>query len=435
MSLLDKSVLVSGIDPKTTDDDLKEAFSEYGSVEKVVRKLDASGRPLLTGAIIVLGNSGQADAAKNATPTITTWVLAAPDIQEQELKTLITDLELQESLSKTYQGLTPAAKLRALQRLMATAPDGAGDLGFAPVKKELTSDSPVDVKPANGSLNVPKENVPDTVRLKVPRLPVFSGDQRTKDSSFARWQYQVKVLQKGPYDEYSILAAIHQSLRSPAADTLLTVGPEATVEQILGKFRTRYGSVLTVDALTEKLYGLRQGQESITSWAFRVEEVVYQIEEKDGITHDDVPLKVKGRFWNGLQDTRIKEATRSTWMEKSLDELLVLCRTLEEEYGSTVKVHQQSVLEDKLDEVLKSMQSMDSRVKKLEQKLEGRTDVLKSPGPKSEDKSEKKVFRCTKCKKEGHLWFGCKKDSDIRCRKCDKPGHLQNCCREPLNRE
>ena len=38
-------------------------------------------------------------------------------------------------------------------------------------------------------------------------------------------------------------------------------------------------------------------------------EVVFQMEDIGGISHYDFPDKVKARFWRGIKDSRIKEAT------------------------------------------------------------------------------------------------------------------------------
>ena len=74
-----------------------------------------------------------------------------------------------------------------------------------------------------------------------------------------------------PYDSYVVLTAVHQNLKSPAADLVVKTGPEVSVEQILHKFRKRYGCVLSVEVLSEKLYSLKHDLENVAACAFPLE--------------------------------------------------------------------------------------------------------------------------------------------------------------------
>ena len=80
----------------------------------------------------------------------------------------------------------------------------------------------------------------------------------------------------------------------------MNMGHRASVSDIMAKLHTRYGSVLSVEALTEKLHALKQGQEDVSAWAFNIEEVVFEIEEKDGMLHSEVEERVRSCFWYGL---------------------------------------------------------------------------------------------------------------------------------------
>ena len=67
--------------------------------------------------------------------------------------------------------------------------------------------------------------------------------------------------------------------------------------------------MLFVEALSEKLCSLKQGLEDVATQAFQLEEVVYQMKEIGGISHSEVPEKVKGRF----QYTKENIYTRQIW--------------------------------------------------------------------------------------------------------------------------
>lgn len=429
MSLKAKSAQVSHLTDTVTKEELRQGFTEFGTVEGVVWKLDAEGEQ--TGiAFVVFQEEGHVQAAVQA-KTKGSWQIAAVDIPEQELKNLKEDQDTEEKMMTMLKTFTEAGKRsRAWKEIFNQ------DLLPAQVKKETFS--PNGKSPSSGTTSSPGTlgHQDSSYKLKVPKLPIFSGDKK-KDSSFARWQFHVKVFLKGPYEEYSILNAISQSVRSPAADTMINMGDGVTVSEVLAKFRTRYGSVLQVEALTEKLYSLKQGPEDVATWAFNIEEVVYEIEEKDGIKHEEAEEKVKGRFWYGLKESRIRDATRATWRTMSFDDLLVMGRTLEEEYAPsapTAKVQQQTSLETKMDQLVKTVEDMSTRLQKLETAQTSKKDNS-APVQKSDDSpKEKKPAKCTKCKLEGHLYFGCKKNNpEIKCRRCGQEGHLQHCCRVPLN--
>ncbi len=335
-----------------------------------------------------------------------------PVAKQTALKCLLTEQEILDLMDS----LSPLAKKAALKTLLEdpnASPHDFDTEKYSVKKKDI----------------VMSTSAQDGAQAKAPKLPVFSGEKK-KDSSFARWQYHVKVLQNGPYDEYSILDAITQSLKSPAADVVISMGHRVSVIDILRKLGTHYGCVLSVEALTEKLYQLKQGNEDLSSWAHQIEEVVFQLEEKKGISHREVEGKVKGRFWYGLKDSKIKEATRAAYTTMSFDDLLVMCRTLEEEYGSqtTATVQQQTSVEKKIYRLLGSFEQLEARVKSLEIPPK---QVHSTP---SAPIGEKRKAFCTKCKTEGHLFFGCRKNNpDVICQRCRKPGHLKNCCRVPLN--
>ena len=337
----------------------------------------------------------------------------SPLAKQTALKTQLTDQEILDLMDI----LSPPAKKAALRTL--TDSQGFDTTQFSMKKED----------------HVKSLSLPDGTRSKTPKLPVFSGEKK-KDSSFARWQYNVKVLQNGPYDEYSILDAITQSLKSPAADIVMSMGHRVSVNDILRKLGTHYGCVLSVEALTEKLYQLKQGTEDLSSWAHQIEEVIFQLEEKKGINHREVEGKVKGRFWCGLKDSRIKEATRAAYDTISFDELLVMCRTLEEEYGiqKTASVQQQTSVEKKIDRLLGSFEKLEARVKSLEKTPTNAHSTPSTPRGSSHPTGERRKAFCTKCKAEGHLFYGCRKNNpNVVCERCHKQGHLKNCCRVHLN--
>ena len=71
------------------------------------------------------------------------------------------------------------------------------------------------------------------VHAVLPRLPIFSGD--AKDTTFDLWSFEIKCLQTEGRAEADIRLAIRRSLKGQASRTLMSLGTEASVENILSK--------------------------------------------------------------------------------------------------------------------------------------------------------------------------------------------------------
>ena len=93
---------------------------------------------------------------------------------------------------------------------------------------------------------------PNVIEQEPPKLSVFSG-LPGKDASFGRWKYEVACLQPDrSLSENNVLSAIRGSLRSPAADVITHLDQNATLQTLLGKLESVYGTVLSGQALLQK---------------------------------------------------------------------------------------------------------------------------------------------------------------------------------------
>ena len=407
----DTVVTVCGLTEYVNKEDIAEAFADFGDVDCVLWCWDQHDKK--TGAAYVIFKD--AESAKKAIDAKKKgyWPINPLDIPVADITAMKSDQDTEEKMEAMLKTLSPAGKIRASRHF-----GDAREVKQEPVSPQLGS-------PAG----LPSQ-LDSSTREKVPKLPSFSGSSSMKDASYARWQYQVRVLINQGYSEATINQAISQSIKSPAADILVNLGmADLKTSQILQKMKTRFGSVASTDTLREQLYSLKQGKEDITKWSFEVEEKVYLLHENGGITDEEIEGTTKSRFWHGLEDSRIKEATRHTYLKLTFDELLVECRRLEAEYSVThptaKSCQQSSSLEQKIDKLLSSFVHFENRLSKLESQQ-------KSDTPRTQEAftNKKDSVHCTKCKKTGHLWYSCRKDNpQIVCRKCKTPGHLANGCR------
>ena len=142
-----------------------------------------------------------------------------------------------------------------------------------------------------------------------PKLSSFSGE-KGKDTTFARWRYDVNCLVASQFSEATILQAIRKSVKTPAADIVRHLGEMATVEEILTKLHSMYGSVLSGESVLQKFYSEPQeATESCAKWAARIEELCFLAIEKKAIDSSAMAEMLKSRFCKGLRDDRIKNAT------------------------------------------------------------------------------------------------------------------------------
>ena len=96
----------------------------------------------------------------------------------------------------------------------------------------------------------PKDALPGSITQMQPRLPIFSGED--KDSPYDLWQFEVECLIADKRPECDIRAAIRRSLKGQACRTMMTLGTDATVKQILSKFQKVFGPTeLSATVLTD----------------------------------------------------------------------------------------------------------------------------------------------------------------------------------------
>ena len=101
-----------------------------------------------------------------------------------------------------------------------------------------SNDSILDPDKLGETIAKANENLVETLaslellRTQNPRISQFSGDELKSDVSFEHWEYEIETLTKA-YTESATMEAITKPLKVSAAESLRSLGPLATVEQIL----------------------------------------------------------------------------------------------------------------------------------------------------------------------------------------------------------
>ena len=125
--------------------------------------------------------------------------------------------------------------------------------------EEMKSDSNPSVHSYAGGPSV--QGLSGTTFLnKIPRLPLFSGMEREKDTvRFEQWLHSISDATK-TFSEQLVRAAINKSCVGDVADAICCLLPGATLDDIIEKFKRLYGSVESFGTLMQEFYQIVQGK-------------------------------------------------------------------------------------------------------------------------------------------------------------------------------
>ena len=463
MSMYKRSVLLTGVEPGMTTEALGKLCAKIGELEKTAFVIGTDGKP--TGRAYAVYKS--AEFAAQAALRLTSEVVKCEVLQSEtdEFQMLFgeePDTSARERLRAAFLVLSAEEQQQFLLEF-GPAVGGAGPGAMAPeqpgdrlkvVKKEpqdgasaSTFMAPVGTLPGlvpdstagNPAIapNLPQSpfygssGVPVMVQ-EGPKLPLFSGTPG-KDSSFARWKWEVKsCMASKQYPNHVLLTGVRKSLRSPAADSLTHMPATATAEDILAKLECVYGTVMPGQTLLKKFWSEPQKgpkEEDCAQWSLRLEGLCYEAAEKNAITHEAVPGTLTVRFWDGLYDERIKNALRPKKDELTFEEMVKEARMLEEEYQPVAESknsvsHAQVVSDPRLDLLLKKMEQLEKKI----QHVHSSQQTQSKPTTQNPE-----VPTCGKCKRKGHIGFGCRQGvPNLNCHRCMEPGHISASCRNEL---
>ena len=168
-----------------------------------------------------------------------------------------------------------------------------------------------------------------------PFVNGFSGaDPIPKNErSFEEWKLETQYLINSKvYPEYIINQAIRNSLRGQARKVLVTLGPKATSSEIRQKIECLFGNVASGESVLQEFYNaMQRSNESVPAWGIRIEEIFQKAKEKGHVTDTQRDKMLKNKFWRGLKNSELKNASRIHFEKEKVDfELLrTKVRTIE----------------------------------------------------------------------------------------------------------
>ena len=101
-----------------------------------------------------------------------------------------------------------------------------------------------------------------------PYVNPFSGVEPTprNESSFEVWKLETEwLIGSGMYPDYIVTQSIRSFLKGHARQTLVTLGPTATSQEIINKLETVFGNVASGESALQEFYTASQkADESVT---------------------------------------------------------------------------------------------------------------------------------------------------------------------------
>ena len=186
------------------------------------------------------------------------------------------------------------------------------------------------VKSQDGSGSVNSEPScslkPELTHFIKPNISQFSGVDPTpkNESKFEAWKLEIETLRRSNmFPDYLVGQYIRNSLKVPARNTLLTIGPMASSQEMIDKLTSVFGNVASGQSIMQEFYtAVQQPEESVTMWSLRLEEILQRVSEKSQISADQKNEMLRERFWRSLHNTELQNATQVYYHQtKSFEEL------------------------------------------------------------------------------------------------------------------
>ena len=199
----------------------------------------------------------------------------------------------------------------------------------------------------------------------LPRLPVFSGD--AKYTSFDLWQFEVQCLQAEKRPEKDIKLAIRRSLKGQASRTLMSLGIEASVEDILSKFKSVFGPTESINTVLSTFYGLKQKDgEDAGSFANRLVDCLYQATQLGRVDKAPSPAMLKEAFEAGLKpQTRVAVGFLFSRSDLIFESLVKEVKRIERELNLSSPVAVRSVQDSQIEQLTAQVAQLKTELQSL----------------------------------------------------------------------
>ena len=170
------------------------------------------------------------------------------------------------------------------------------------------------------------------LRQDTPKMHEFSGKPDDGKASWRRWELQIKGL-VGSYSDRAIKEAMNKALQGDAAIVADSMDDDCTWQELLAALKAKFTVVSSLDVMMGNLYGIKQGNNSVSQFAINIEKVLGSIRESHPTTFStrESQRHLRNRFFHGLND-RLRNSLRHKYeTDCSYEELVQYARMVESE--------------------------------------------------------------------------------------------------------
>ena len=170
------------------------------------------------------------------------------------------------------------------------------------------------------------------LRQDTPKLHEFSGKPEDGKASWRRWELQIKGL-VGSYSDRAIKEAMNKALQGDAAIVADSMDDDCTWQELLAALKAKFTVVSSLDVMMGNLYGIKQGNNSVSQFAINIEKVLGSIRVSHPTTFStrESQRHLRNRFFHGLND-RLRNSLRHKYeTDCSYEELFQYARMVESE--------------------------------------------------------------------------------------------------------
>ena len=170
------------------------------------------------------------------------------------------------------------------------------------------------------------------LRQDTPKLHEFSGKPEDGKASWRRWELQIKGL-VGSYSDRAIREAMNKALQGDAAIVADSMDDDCTWQELLAALKAKFTVVSSLDVMMANLYGIKQGNNSVSQFAINIEKVLGSMRMSLPTTFStrEFQRHLRTRFFHGLND-RLRNSLRHKYeTDCSYEELLQYARMVESE--------------------------------------------------------------------------------------------------------
>lgn len=287
-----------------------------------------------------------------------------------------------------------------------------------------------------GDVKVPIDVKGNTYRPP-PRISLFSGT--AKDTAFDLWKYEVNCLiSENTYSPEEILLAIRRSVKDNAARVLMHMGKGVTVQNIITKFDSVFGSIDRGQSLLSAFYSAKQEvSEDVTTFASRLEDLLSKAVEAGYVKPTDTNSMLCSSFYTGL-NSQLKSISGYKFEKyTSFDELLVEVRRLESEFPpKPTHVKSMSTQKDEQIEKLTGMvNQLRSEVRQFQSRYEDRGH-FSGRGRSFQRGYQGRRFNSNNRYRQRQTHEQTQSQSDkVTCYRCGQEGHVRSGCRNKYDKD